>query len=43
LASALPNARLHVTYGLGHRRILDDATVADEVLRHLLDGRPAGA
>jgi pimeloyl-ACP methyl ester carboxylesterase len=43
LASALPNARLHVTYGLGHRRILDDATVADEVLRHLRDARPPGA
>ena len=37
LAAALPHARLHVTHDLGHRRILDDADVADVVLRHLLD------
>ena len=35
LAHALPEARLHPTQGLGHRRVLDDASVADAVVRHL--------
>jgi len=36
LASALRDARLQVTSGLGHRRILDDAAVTQAVVQHLL-------
>jgi len=36
LAQALGNARLQVTHGLGHRRILEDSAVVDAVVRHLL-------
>lgn len=42
LAASLPDARLHATRGLGHRRILDDADVAGHVLEHL-QGPPRGA
>jgi len=35
LAKALPNARLMVTDGLGHRRGLNDAQVIEAVARHL--------
>ena len=35
LAGALPHARLQVTRGLGHRRILEDAAVVDAVVKHL--------
>ena len=39
LAQALGNARLQVTHGLGHRRILEDEVVVDSVVRHLLADR----
>jgi pimeloyl-ACP methyl ester carboxylesterase len=35
LAGALRGARLHVTQGLGHRRILDDAAVVAAAVQHL--------
>jgi len=35
LARALPNASLHATQGLSHRRVMGDPSVALEVLRHL--------
>lgn len=35
LAASLPDARLHTTRGLGHRRLLDDTQVAERVLEHL--------
>jgi hypothetical protein len=35
LAGALLGARLHVTHGLGHRRILEDPAVTAAVLEHL--------
>ncbi|HUG22995.1 alpha/beta hydrolase [Piscinibacter sp.] len=35
LAHAMPNASLHATRGLGHRRVMADPAVALEVLRHL--------
>jgi pimeloyl-ACP methyl ester carboxylesterase len=35
LAKALPNARLMVTDGLGHRRALNDVQVIEAVARHL--------
>ena len=35
LASALRGARLHVTQGLGHRRILDDPSVIAAAVQHL--------
>ena len=31
----MSNARLHITKGLGHRRVLDDRDVASEVVAHL--------
>jgi pimeloyl-ACP methyl ester carboxylesterase len=40
LARTLPAARLHVTEGLGHRRILADAAVAAAVIAHLRDPGP---
>jgi pimeloyl-ACP methyl ester carboxylesterase len=40
LAGAIPGARLLTTQGLGHRRVLADATVAGAVLAHL---RPNGS
>jgi pimeloyl-ACP methyl ester carboxylesterase len=43
LEKALPDARLQVTQGLGHRRILDDAGVADAVLAHLQNRQIAAA
>jgi pimeloyl-ACP methyl ester carboxylesterase len=44
LASSLPGARLYSVSGLGHRRILDDATIAALVVEHLQgDRRQAGA
>jgi pimeloyl-ACP methyl ester carboxylesterase len=39
LADALPRARLQVTQGLGHRRILEDAAVVDAVVMHLATER----
>ena len=33
IAAAWPGARLHLTTGLGHHRLLRDVTVADEVVR----------
>jgi pimeloyl-ACP methyl ester carboxylesterase len=38
LADALPAARLHITEGLSHRRVLSDPSVLATVLAHL--GRP---
>jgi pimeloyl-ACP methyl ester carboxylesterase len=35
LARALPNARLMITEGLGHRRVLADPSVIDAVTQHL--------
>jgi hypothetical protein len=35
VAQALRDARLHATRGLSHRRLLDDAEVAQAVLAHL--------
>jgi len=35
LARALTGARLMTTEGLGHRRVLSDASVIDAVTRHL--------
>jgi len=35
LATALIHGRLHLTQGLGHRRILEDAAVIGAALRHL--------
>jgi pimeloyl-ACP methyl ester carboxylesterase len=35
LTRALPRARLHITEGLGHRRILADSSVAAAVIAHL--------
>jgi pimeloyl-ACP methyl ester carboxylesterase len=35
LARALPNARLMITEGLGHRRVLSDTTVIEAVAQHL--------
>lgn len=40
LVDMLRDARLHVTEGLGHRRILDDAQVAARVVAHLAAPRP---
>ena len=37
VVAALPQAALHATDGLGHRRVLDDATVAARVVAHLAD------
>lgn len=39
ISAALRDARLHATDGLGHRRVLDDAPVAAQVLAHLDAGR----
>jgi len=39
LAHALRDARLQLTQGLGHRRILGDDTVVDAVVRHLQDAK----
>lgn len=35
LAAAIPRARLQLTQGLGHRRVLEDPVVAASVLQHL--------
>ncbi|HET9205083.1 MAG TPA: TetR family transcriptional regulator, partial [Burkholderiaceae bacterium] len=35
LAGALRGATLQVTHGLGHRRILDDASVIASAVQHL--------
>jgi len=43
LEQALRQARIEVTQGLGHRRILDDAGVADAVLAHLAERQIAAA
>ncbi|HYD40516.1 MAG TPA: alpha/beta fold hydrolase [Anaeromyxobacter sp.] len=37
LAAAWPGARLHLTRGLGHRRILRDAAVAQEIARFVAE------
>jgi pimeloyl-ACP methyl ester carboxylesterase len=37
VVAALPQAALHATDGLGHRRVLDDAGVASRVVAHLAD------
>jgi pimeloyl-ACP methyl ester carboxylesterase len=37
VVAALPQAALHATDGLGHRRVLDDAAVALRVVAHLAD------
>jgi len=39
LTAALRDARLQVTQGLGHRRILEDAAVVDAVVEHLTSSR----
>jgi pimeloyl-ACP methyl ester carboxylesterase len=39
LAHALRDARLQVTHGLGHRRILEDTAVVDAVVGHLRTAR----
>lgn len=41
LAQAIPSLRLETRNGLGHRRILDDAGVADAIAAHLRAGRSA--
>ena len=42
LVESLVDARLHATRGLGHRRILEDAAVAEQVVAHLqVGGRQA--
>jgi pimeloyl-ACP methyl ester carboxylesterase len=38
VVAALPDARLHGTEGLGHRRVLDDAGAIATVVDHLGDG-----
>lgn len=38
IASGWPGARLHVTRGLGHQRLLRDADVVNAALRHLVPG-----
>jgi pimeloyl-ACP methyl ester carboxylesterase len=43
LARAIPSLRLDIRSGLGHRRILDDAGVADAIAAHLRAGAPASA
>lgn len=42
LAAAWPGARLHITSGLGHGRILRDPQVIDRVLHHLRQGQAEG-
>jgi len=39
LAAALRHADLHLTEGLGHRRVLEDPLVIDRVVRYLQNGR----
>jgi pimeloyl-ACP methyl ester carboxylesterase len=43
LARVLPRSRLRTTDGLGHRRVLDDATVVAEVAAHLAGAEPMAA
>jgi len=44
LAESLSDARLHATRGLGHRRILEDTGVAEQVVAHLqMGGRQTAA
>lgn len=40
IAAAWPGARLRTTHGLGHRRILQDASVIAEAAAFLLEARP---
>jgi len=39
IANALPAARLHMTQGSTHRRVMSDAAVATEVVRHCAGAR----